>query len=49
LLEIDGGINGQTISLARAAGCDLFVVGSAIFRHRDYGVAIKDLTTSMGA
>jgi len=49
LLEIDGGINGQTISLARAAGCDLFVVGSAIFRHSDYGVAIKDLTTSMGA
>jgi ribulose-phosphate 3-epimerase len=49
LLEIDGGINGQTISLARAAGCDLFVVGSAIFRQSDYGVAIKDLTTSMGA
>jgi len=49
LLEIDGGINGQTISLARAAGCDLFVIGSAIFRHSDYGVAIKDLTTSMGA
>lgn len=49
LLEIDGGINGQTIALASAAGCDLFVVGSAIFRHRDYGVAIKDLTTSMGA
>ena len=49
LLEIDGGINGQTIAIARAAGCDLFVVGSAIFRQRDYGVAIKDLTTSMGA
>ena len=49
LLEIDGGINGQTISLARAAGCDLFVVGSAIFRHSDYRVAINDLTTSMGA
>lgn len=48
LLEIDGGINGQTIALAKAAGCDLFVVGSAIFRHRDYDVAIKDLTTSMG-
>jgi ribulose-phosphate 3-epimerase len=49
LLEIDGGINGETIGSARAAGCDLFVVGSAIFRQSDYGKAIVDLTTSMSA
>ncbi len=47
LLEIDGGINADTISTARAAGCDLFVVGSAIFKHSDYGQAISDLTTAM--
>ncbi|TWU20096.1 Ribulose-phosphate 3-epimerase [Novipirellula galeiformis] len=43
LLEIDGGINAETIGPARAAGCDLFVVGSGIFRADDYGVAIAEL------
>jgi len=48
LLEIDGGINGSTIAAARAAGCDLFVVGSAIFKHDDYSAAISSLATAMG-
>lgn len=43
LLEIDGGIAKETIGLARQAGCDLFVVGSAIFGHSDYGLAIQEL------
>ncbi|MEM9586734.1 MAG: ribulose-phosphate 3-epimerase [Planctomycetota bacterium] len=43
LLEIDGGINARTIGEARQAGCDLFVVGSAIFRADDYSVAIREL------
>ena len=43
LLEIDGGINAETIGPARAAGCDLFVVGSAVFRNNDYGNAISTL------
>jgi ribulose-phosphate 3-epimerase len=30
-LEIDGGINAETIGLARAAGVDWFVIGSALF------------------
>lgn len=30
-LEIDGGMNAKTIGLARAAGVDWFVVGSALF------------------
>lgn len=47
LLEIDGGINKETISSARGAGCDLFVVGSAIFRHADYGLAMRELMTAM--
>jgi ribulose-phosphate 3-epimerase len=49
LLEIDGGIDPETIGKARAAGCDLFVVGSAIFRHDDYGVAFKELNAAMTA
>lgn len=47
ILEIDGGINLETIGTARSAGCDLFVVGSAIFRQDDYGVAIKQLNQAI--
>ena len=49
LLEIDGGIDAKTIGPARQAGCDLFVVGSAIFRQEDYGEAMEDLTTAINA
>lgn len=44
LLEIDGGINIDTIGPARQAGCDLFVVGSAIFRQGDYRRAMAELS-----
>ena len=47
LLQIDGGIDATTIGLARAAGCDLFVVGSAIFKKDDYGTAIANLNAAM--
>ena len=49
LLQIDGGIDATTIGPAREAGCDLFVVGSAIFRQDDYGKAMKELTEAMNA
>lgn len=49
LLEIDGGIDSNTIGDARAAGCDLFVVGSAIFRTDDYSQAIADLNAAIAA
>lgn len=49
LLEIDGGIDSQTIGPARAAGCDLFVVGSAIFGRSDYGRAINELQGHLSA
>lgn len=49
LLEIDGGIDASTIGPARDAGCDLFVVGSAIFRSDDYVAAIKKLMSAMDA
>ncbi|MCC9656554.1 ribulose-phosphate 3-epimerase [Rhodopirellula halodulae] len=47
LLEIDGGIKVDTIGAAREAGCDLFVVGSAIFGQHDYETAINELTLAM--
>ena len=43
LLEIDGGINVQTVGPATAHGADLLVVGSAIFREADYCKAMTRL------
>ncbi|MFO0914604.1 MAG: ribulose-phosphate 3-epimerase [Pirellulales bacterium] len=43
LLEIDGGVNLQTIGACTGAGAELLVVGSAIFRNPDYGQAISEL------
>jgi ribulose-phosphate 3-epimerase len=42
-LEIDGGINPQTITQAKNAGVDWFVVASAIFDHPDRKAAIAEL------
>lgn len=42
-LEIDGGIRADTISLARDAGVDWFVVASAIFDAPDRKAAISSL------
>jgi len=47
LLEVDGGVNEETIGNCVQAGADLLVVGSAIFRHRDYGDAMDLLRRSM--
>jgi len=44
LIECDGGVNETTIGDCAAAGGDLFVVGSAIFRHRDYKPRVAHLT-----
>ena len=49
LLQIDGGIDATTIGPARQSGCDLFVVGSAIFRQEDYRQAMKELTAAIAA
>lgn len=43
LIECDGGVNDETIGRCAAAGGDLFVVGSAIFRHADYGARVARL------
>jgi ribulose-phosphate 3-epimerase len=42
-MEIDGGINAQTIKSARDAGVDWFVVASAIFDHPDRAAAIAEI------
>lgn len=42
-LEIDGGINADTIAQARDAGIDWFVVASAIFDRPDRKQAINEL------
>jgi ribulose-phosphate 3-epimerase len=44
VLEIDGGINAETIARSSAAGADLFVVGSAIFHSDDYARSVANLT-----
>lgn len=44
LLEIDGGVNDQTIPQSVAAGAQMLVVGSGIFKHHDYQAAIGKLT-----
>lgn len=42
-LEIDGGINQNTIKLAATAGVDTFVAGSAVFDNSNYTHAINAL------
>jgi ribulose-phosphate 3-epimerase len=46
LLEVDGGVNVATVAACTAAGADMLVVGSAIFRNRDatYQESIAELT-----
>jgi ribulose-phosphate 3-epimerase len=45
ILQVDGGINSATIADCAAAGADMFVVGSAIFRQPDYGAALRQLAS----
>jgi ribulose-phosphate 3-epimerase len=42
-LQVDGGINTETIRLARDAGADLLVAGSAIFWRDDPASAYREL------
>ena len=43
IIEIDGGINNETIESSLDAGAQLLVVGSAIFKQENYGDAIENL------
>lgn len=43
LLEVDGGVNAETIAACARAGADLLVVGSAISSGDDYGERFESL------
>ena len=43
VLEIDGGLNADTIGAATEHGAELLVAGSAVFKHDDYAVAIENM------
>lgn len=47
-LEIDGGVNADTIRSCRDAGVDWFVVASAIFGKTDRAAAIAELRGKLG-
>ncbi len=42
LIQVDGGVNRQTIRSVSEAGADVFVAGSAIFGTDDYHQAIRE-------
>jgi len=48
-IEIDGGINTDTIVRARRAGVDWFVAGSAVYGNADHGAAITGLRAAAQA
>jgi ribulose-phosphate 3-epimerase len=43
LIQIDGGVNADTIGRISQAGVDVFVAGSAIFGSQDYTRTISEL------
>jgi ribulose-phosphate 3-epimerase len=48
LIEIDGGINADTIEQAAEAGVDCFVAGSAVYGAADPAVAVEALRRQAG-
>ena len=48
LIEIDGGINADTIEQAAEAGVDCFVAGSAVYGAADPGAAVEALRRRAG-
>jgi ribulose-phosphate 3-epimerase len=47
LIEIDGGVHLRTLAVAKAAGTDLFVAGSAIFSATDPGASYRLLSEKL--
>jgi ribulose-phosphate 3-epimerase len=48
-LQVDGGIDEQTVGVAAAAGADVFVAGSAVFGAADPGMAAERIRTAADA
>ncbi|MGY4651670.1 ribulose-phosphate 3-epimerase [Mycobacterium sp. URHB0021] len=49
VVEIDGGVNADTIEEAAAAGVDCFVAGSAVYSAEDPAVAVEQLRRQAAA
>lgn len=49
LVEIDGGINADTVEAAAEAGVDCFVAGSAVYSAQDPAAAVEALRRRAGA
>ncbi len=43
IIEVDGGMNGETVKKAVEAGADIIATASAIFNQEDVGKAIEEL------
>ncbi len=48
LIEVDGGVNRDTIRSVSEAGADAFVAGSAVFGSPDYGETVAKLRSLIG-
>ena len=48
-IQVDGGIDKNTIGKAAAAGANIFVAGSALFRQADYNKAVAELRAAAEA
>ena len=46
-IQVDGGVNAETIRRARDAGADLLVAGSAVFWHDDPAAAYVELAAAV--
>lgn len=49
VIQVDGGINKDTIRSVREAGADVFVAGSAVFSSKNRASAMKTLTQEIEA
>ena len=43
LIQVDGGINNQTVLLVKEAGCDIVVAGTYVFSHPNIKEALANL------
>ena len=48
-LQVDGGVDADTIGIAAEAGADTFVAGSAVFRGADPAANIASLREAVAA
>lgn len=46
-LEVDGGINAQTVTIAKQAGADAFVAGNAVFGQKDLNAAMQAIRAGL--